>query len=396
MITVFDVEKAPVEDFLIRGVQLGRTGELTRESAQILRTVTSWDEGGSWSGSSSDAAAHHLQSPINRIDITGATASAAAAIAQGLSGVLVSLRTMVQLAMKSAHALGFLVRPDGTVVPSPALRLAAGPVAAAVDAMALALTVTLRGGVLGASSIDMAARGAFEALNSSNALATPPQLTSTVPAAGPITITRVESPRGPVVTIGDVEHADRVITVVSGVGSSSADGVKQSTAWAEKTVREALTRGENVAVVAWHGYPAPPTVPAGATPDVAIAAAPDLRAHQQSLRRINPTAHLEVVGYSYGSSVVGQAAQGDLEADSIELWGSPGTPPITDIPVRAHRVPGDLIRLAPDFLAGLPGISHGADPAPSSDWDRAMDMYLWFRGEWDSHSSYWHDPEVRG
>lgn len=395
MITVFDVERAPVEDFDVRSAQLRRTGELTRDCARNLRTVTSWDDGGSWSGSSSDAAAHHLQSPINRIDITGASAAAAATITQGLSGVLDTLRTMVQLVLKSAHALGFHVLPDGTVVPSAALRALPGPVSAAAYAAAAILTVTLRGVVLGASGIDGTAREAFGALNNSHTLAGPPQITPTEPAAGPIATARVDTARGPVITIGDVEHAERVITVVSGVGSSSPEGIQKSTTWGEKTVREALTRGEKVAVIAWHGYPAPPTLLAGASPKVAAESAPDLRAHQQSLRARNPNAHLELLGYSYGSSVVGQAAQGELEADSIELWGSPGTPPITDIPVRAHRVPGDPIRLAPDFLAGLPGISHGADPAPSSSWDRAMDVYLWFRGEWNSHSSYWHDEEVQ-
>lgn len=395
MITVFDVERAPIEDFRDRSAQLSRVGKLASECAHNLRTVTKWDRGESWSGTSSDAATHHLHSPINRIDITGASASAAATITQGLSGTLAALRTSVRLTLKSAQALGFHVRSDGSVLPSPALRAVTGPAGAALDATAAALTATLRGGVLGASGIDAAARSALEALNSSNTLA-PPRIAPTDPASGPITTTRVDTPRGPVITIGEVEHADRIITVVSGVGSSSPDAIQKSATWAEKTVREAMTRGEKVAVVAWHGYPAPPGVIRGASPKVAKESAPDLRAYQQSLRERNPRAHLELIGYSYGSSVVGHAAQGDLQADSIELWGSPGTPPIKNIPVQAHRTPGDLIRLAPEFLEGLPGVSHGADPAPSTDWDHVMDAYLLFRNKRHSHSSYWYDSEVHG
>lgn len=392
MISVFDVESAPSEALSGHGGQLAESGRDVRECAGNVRAVSGWDGGGSWSGSSADAAAHHLQSIFNRIDTTGASAGAAATVVSVLAGALKALRLAASVALTGARALGFEVRSNGSVHLS-----AAQAAILPLQRVASALSTALQAAVLAATGADTASHAALSALNSSDVLARPPELAPRPEVVDEVSSSRVDTPRGPVLTFGDVEQADRIITVVSGVGSSTPHGIEKSSEWAERTVGEARARGKKVAVVAWHGYPAPPALLSGASPRVAQESAPDLRRHQEALRARNPTAHLEVLGYSYGSSVVGQAAQAkNFQADSIELWGSPGTPPITDIPVNAHRVPGDPIRLAPEWLEGLPGLSHGKDPAPSSPWDKAMDAYLWFRGERNAHSSYWFDEEVSG
>src|SRR5699024_8010355 len=134
----------------------------------------------------------------------------------------------------------------------------------------------------------------------------------------------------------------------------------------------------------WNGYHAPSNLISGASGELATTGGAQLRAFQDSLRRINPDATLHVSGYSYGSVVVGQgAADGHLDADRVTFLGSPGVPVNhaselllnPGARIEAYTYPGDLIenisatatvgKLAygPDAVFPKnPGI-HGADPA---------------------------------
>ena len=178
-----------------------------------------------------------------------------------------------------------------------------------------------------------------------------------------------------------------------------------------------------MAVVAWHGYPAPGDLTSAISKDAAKVGAPALREHQRQLRERNPHAKLQVVGYSYGSVVVGEAAakgSDGLVADEVRLWGSPGVhaEKAEDLQLDAkdghgevhnEHVPGDMIRLtttpefgvhgkdpaAPDFNApprGADGASEGS--WSSYGWGKILDLYLMQRGETDAHSSYMWSPEV--
>ena len=244
---------------------------------------------------------------------------------------------------------------------------------------------------------------------------------------------RVDTPHGPVVTVGDVESVDEVITLVSGVGSSSADAYVRTEAWARATAADAAAHGRNVAVVAWHGYSAPGDLPGAISQAPAKEGATALREHQRQLRERNPDAKLQVVGYSYGSVVVGEAAakgSEGLTADEVRFWGSPGVHALhaEDLQLNTQpderpdaqgshgqvineHVPGDMIRLTTTSGFGV----HGKDPAspdfaPNSGgsdsatpdsgswssygWGRILDLYLMSRGETDAHSSYMWSPEV--
>lgn len=90
--------------------------------------------------------------------------------------------------------------------------------------------------------------------------------------------------------------------------------------------------GESVAMITWIGYDAPefkPTDPGSvATRDRAEDAAPDLRqfvAGTQAAHDGTPS-HTTVLGHSYGTTVVGAAAEGGdgLGADDVVAVGSPG------------------------------------------------------------------------
>lgn len=131
-----------------------------------------------------------------------------------------------------------------------------------------------------------------------------------------------------VLAVGDPEHAAHVLTHVPGT-TAGWDGVPGDLARVEATraaARAAAADG-TVAAVLWTGYDAPPDLVAAADPRAARAAAGDLRSFQDGLRagHAGPV-HLTVVGHSYGSTVVGNAARGGgLAADDVVFVGSPGT-----------------------------------------------------------------------
>ncbi|GAA0961917.1 alpha/beta hydrolase [Actinocorallia libanotica] len=93
------------------------------------------------------------------------------------------------------------------------------------------------------------------------------------------------------------------------------------------------TRGQkyapdSVSTVMWLGYDAPDGIIADAPRNIyAESGAPKLRGFAEGLRaaREGKVAHLTVIGHSYGSVVVGEAARGGgLPVDDIVVAGSPG------------------------------------------------------------------------
>ncbi|MFI7102888.1 alpha/beta hydrolase [Streptomyces sp. NPDC050161] len=86
--------------------------------------------------------------------------------------------------------------------------------------------------------------------------------------------------------------------------------------------------GESTAVVSWLGYDAPETDASMVTTGRADAGAGDLRSFTHGLRESHDgeRSHMTVLGHSYGSTVVGDAASHDsgLDADDVVVVGSPG------------------------------------------------------------------------
>ena len=132
------------------------------------------------------------------------------------------------------------------------------------------------------------------------------------------------------IAIGNPDTAANTAVLVDGSGSgvcagtlSDADGVRlyeESTRadWAKQT-----------AVVRWVGYDAPTTVfdPGLYEPDAARTGGRLLATDVNALavtHRGTPT-HMTVVGHSYGSTVVSDAAINGMRAHDVVLVGSPGT-----------------------------------------------------------------------
>ncbi|HET8590741.1 MAG TPA: alpha/beta hydrolase [Nakamurella sp.] len=149
---------------------------------------------------------------------------------------------------------------------------------------------------------------------------------------------------GVAIAIGDVSTADNVAVLVPGVGNSPADlsGTLDAAAGLVRAA-DRTAPGASTAVVVWLGYDAPLSwihdpdpLPAPALEDTllagngidAIAGGADLAAFCGSLRRwTSPSAAVTLIGHSYGSTVVSQAATRlgpDAGIDDIVLLASPG------------------------------------------------------------------------
>ncbi|KQB86108.1 alpha/beta hydrolase [Corynebacterium lowii] len=191
------------------------------------------------------------------------------------------------------------------------------------------------------------------------------------------------------VAFGDLDSSASVTTFVAGTGSSDTSG------WPTH-----LERGRTIAAatggasVVWLGYSAPSTVPHAIATQPAQAGAQALQRFQRDLAARNPTQRRVVLGYSYGSVVVGQASSTGLLTDAVVLVGSPGAvlPRASQFrlhgngpgSVHALTAPGDPIDLTATNYGGI----HGVDPTSPQ-----FGATVWPVSPGD-HSSYWNDPQV--
>jgi hypothetical protein len=183
-----------------------------------------------------------------------------------------------------------------------------------------------------------------------------------------------------VVALGDPDHADNVLTHVPGMTSELArfDGELTRVARVAGRATE-IGPAASTSAVLWLDYDAPDFLDEAASSRQALAAAPALRRFQAGLRATHqgPAAHQTVLGHSYGSLVVGEAAAGGrLEADDVVFLGSPGVG--VDSVAQLHVPPAhvwsstsrsDIIQYAavgPRSIVGLPGSLI------------APERYLWF------------------
>lgn len=201
-------------------------------------------------------------------------------------------------------------------------------------------------------------------------------------------ITVLEAGPGRLVALVDPEgigtHAAQVSTFVGGVGSS------ETASWPTAVERaRAIARATNGPTVAWIGYSAPASLPRAAHEDPARRGAAELGRFQRALRQRFPHAQHILLGYSYGSVVVGKAAQQDYVADDIVLVGSPGAS--VDSASQLHgrvwsaRNTEDPIAIATGPRGGI----HGPDPSSPPFGAAVVPGTSSLPGD---HGSYWKDP----
>lgn len=194
-----------------------------------------------------------------------------------------------------------------------------------------------------------------------------------------------------VVALGDPDRADNVLTHVPGMTADLASyGGELSRAERVAVRAGELDPGAATSAVMWLDYDAPDFVDEGAGRGRAEAAVAGLRSFQDGLRATHEgdTAHLTVLGHSYGSLVVGMAAKGPgLDADDMVFVGSPGVG--ADSVADLHMPPGrvwsstalsDVIHwtaVAPDGLLKDLALAHAVPVAgPLAAFGRPEDE-LW-------------------
>ena len=142
----------------------------------------------------------------------------------------------------------------------------------------------------------------------------------------------VEGQGRAVLAFGDPDRAADVAVYVPGMGTTLADvaGKDGARALAVHDAAAALApRSRPTSSIVWLGYDPPSGFPEGASAARAVAGAAPYGRFLAGLRataRGTPP-HVTAIGHSYGSLLVGKAAQrpGGIAADEIVLLGSPGT-----------------------------------------------------------------------
>jgi hypothetical protein len=132
-----------------------------------------------------------------------------------------------------------------------------------------------------------------------------------------------------VVARGNPDTAANVATFVPGTGSDLSN-INTDIDRSDRMLDAARQNGSaSTAVITWHGYDAPDSIPAAMLDSYAEDAEPEVADFQEGLREaraddMSPS-HNTIVGHSYGGTTIGRAAQHhDIPVDDMILVGAPG------------------------------------------------------------------------
>jgi Alpha/beta hydrolase len=189
---------------------------------------------------------------------------------------------------------------------------------------------------------------------------------------------------GAAIAMGNPDKAANTTFVVKGLGS----GVKEGTLSNPDGVHlfneaNAADWNKHTAVVMWVGYDAPDSAadPGLYEPNMARTGGQALAADVNSMAVTHQGAptHMTVVGHSYGSTTVADAAAGfGMHADDIVLVGSPGTDMATSVD-SFHLNPGGHLYVGDASGDPVSWLGHGTIQTPVGGVglgpDPAMDGY---------------------
>lgn len=191
-----------------------------------------------------------------------------------------------------------------------------------------------------------------------------------------------------VIAVGNPDHAAHTAVFVPGVGTDLRDinGDLNRALLLRQSADVVIGRGDDISVVYWLDYNPPNSPLLGGQESPARDGGAALLPFVDGLRATHTTGdqHVTVVGHSYGTTVVAEAAKtGQLRVDDFIAVGSPGlrTDHVSELSLPPGHVwvglaSDDPIRLAPDFV-------HGPDPAnPAYGANR-------FLTDTSGHSGYW-------
>lgn len=204
------------------------------------------------------------------------------------------------------------------------------------------------------------------------------------------------------IAVGDPDTAAHTAVLVPGTGNSVTSGWLDELAVSNLFNEMTVTGGpsEAMSVVAWMGYDAPDSMidRRVATPGLARQGGALLARDVRSLAVTGGRdSHTTVVGHSYGSTTVADAAAGArMPADDIVLIGSPGTDlasTATDfrLPegggVYVGSASGDPVTFLAGIRGGLP-VGLGADPAAAGFGSTRFRAEVPGMGLWEDHVRY--------
>lgn len=219
--------------------------------------------------------------------------------------------------------------------------------------------------------------------------------TSLVPGAAPLYLLGIDTAKDgkALVAVGNPDTARHTAVFVPGY-TNAIDDIHEMVGKCQniQVAADQLTKGQanDVSVVAWMGYDAPEGLNAPALVGEwrTRAGADDLTPFMRGLHTSNGgDPHLTLIGHSYGSTVVGEAAQrpGGSGADDVIVAGSPGAAG-AEHASQLHTDPGHVWAGAAgnDPVSNYgSGLSHGPNPAaPEFGANR-------FHVDTSGHSNYW-------
>ncbi|GAA4910187.1 alpha/beta hydrolase family protein [Stackebrandtia albiflava] len=201
-----------------------------------------------------------------------------------------------------------------------------------------------------------------------------------------------------VVAVGNPDEADNVVTMVPGTGTDLSN-VTGNISRVDRMVSDANLRDpDSTAGILWFGYDAPDTIAHAALPGYAEDAETALRRFTEGMEAVQggpDEVRNTMLGHSYGSTVVGHAAEGGdgVRTDQIILVASPGvgTPHASDLQIGAENVyattaPNDLIHVVPDA-----SWAHDTAPVMESFGAQVFESPPHEDGRIAAHSGYWDD-----
>nr|WP_237534881.1 alpha/beta hydrolase [Streptomyces sp. SID3343] len=131
-----------------------------------------------------------------------------------------------------------------------------------------------------------------------------------------------------ILAVGDPDEAANVAVLVPGTGATSDNG-DLDRVYNMQMAADRLTPDNpgDVATILWLDYDAPDAIPNAGSRGYAADGAPNLDTFLNGFQAQNgDTPHMTVVGHSYGSTLIGDAARSGngLAVDDIVVLGSPG------------------------------------------------------------------------
>ncbi|WP_436771978.1 alpha/beta hydrolase [Yinghuangia sp. YIM S09857] len=197
-----------------------------------------------------------------------------------------------------------------------------------------------------------------------------------------------------VVAVGDPDRARNTAVFVPGMGVGFEDVRDQVDRARDLWTAARGFGGPDTSTITWIGYDTPDSLTHALNPDHAKDAAPHLGAFVDGLRATHDPAageHVTVIGHSYGSLVVGEAARtpGRLPADDIVAVGSPGMHANDAAQLGVGREHVWVARAEDDMVPVVGGMAYTAPVVGVTPTDREFGANRFTTEGANGHSEYW-------